>query len=605
MGLHLTRSISGKQSKGVYTLLLLCALTLALAACGGNQAQQQQQSTPVSLPPLPPIGGLPPGLTGVQPNGHVDPNLRLQLTIGLATNRQGLADELAALYDPNSKEFGHYLTPQELSTRYGASQANIDKVTSYLQAQGFQVLSVSSLKNQLSVSATVAQIAQTFGVTLLTFQKNGQAVFSPSSAVTLPAALKSLVTSVVGLSDLAQPRPKMPQAVSGKAASDCAGLANAGESPNEMAATYGYSDAYKAGYTGKGISIGVVEFNDNMSASDLNNFLACTSGGTLHHSVVKVDGGAKVSDDGSTGEAELDFEYLSALAPDAQLIEYQDTYCDGSSTSWNCQKGQVGVPFPEGYVNILNQIAADGKVQLVSASWGNPEQNFSKDEIFAFDQAIEYMAAEGITFAAATGDCGAYDAGQYKDLAIDIPSADPYTLAVGGTQLQTDAKGARQSEPTWNTYKDAPDQDFCQYNDWGGGGGVSVLFTQPSWQQGNGVKNKYANGYRLVPDVSANAWIDAQYFQGKWYQSGGTSAATPIWIAGLALVDQGLLKHHKQTVGAAPTFYRVANQKSKLHPYFDITQGDNLYYPATTGYDLATGWGTPNIVDFGKALGAF
>ena len=111
----------------------------------------------------------------------------------------------------------------------------------------------------------------------------------------------------------------------------------------------------------------------------------------------------------------------------------------------------MGVPFPEGYVNILNQIAADGKVQLVSASWGNPEQNFSKDEIFAFDQAIEYMAAEGITFAAATGDCGAYDAGQYKDLAIDIPSADPYTLAVGGTQLQTDAKGTRGARVSGET----------------------------------------------------------------------------------------------------------------------------------------------------------
>lgn len=194
---HLARIISSKQSKGLYGLFLLCALTLVLAACGGNQTTQQQ-STPVALPPLPPIGGLPPGLTGVQPSGQVDPNLRLQLTIGLATNRQALADELAALYDPNSSEFGRYLTPQELASRYGASQANVDKVTSYLQAQGFQILSVSPLRNQISVSATVAQVAQTLGVTLLTFPKNGQTVFSPSSTITLPAALKSLVTSVVG-----------------------------------------------------------------------------------------------------------------------------------------------------------------------------------------------------------------------------------------------------------------------------------------------------------------------------------------------------------------------------------------------------------------------
>lgn len=388
-------------------------------------------------------------------------------------------------------------------------------------------------------------------------------------------------------------------------APNCAGIQGNGPTPKQIAAAYSYADAYKAGYTGKGVNVGVVEFNDSMSMYDLNAFLACTNGGTLHRSVVKVDGGVKASDDDSTTEAELDFEYLSTLAPDTQLIEYQNTYCAGSSTSWDCQKGQVGTPFPEGYIDILNQIAADGKVQVVSASWGNPEQNFTKDEIFAFDQAIEYMAAEGITFAAATGDCGADGLGQPGQLAVQIPSADPYSLAVGGTMLQTNTAGNRQTEPAWNTFKQSSDQQVCQNNDWGGGGGLSILFSRPSWQQGNGVKNHYSNGFRQVPDVSALAWTLPLAFQGKWYTAWDTSAAAPIWSAGLALVDQGLLKHHKQTVGAPPTFYRVANQRGKLRPFFDVTQGDNIYYPATVGYDLASGWGAPNLTDFGKALGAF
>jgi kumamolisin len=586
-------------------LLFLCALVFLLTACGG-QAQQQQQSTPITLPPLPSPGGLPPGLAGLQPSGLLDLNLRLQLTIGLAIDRQALADDLAAIYDPNSPQFGHYLTPQDIASRYGMSQANIDKVTAYLQAHGFQILSVSPLRDQLSVTANVAQIAQTFGAVLQLFrEKNGQIVFSPSNTITLPSELSSLVTSVIGLSNVAQPNPKAPRATGAPSASDCSQATQDGETPNEIAATYGYSNAYKAGYTGKGISIGVVEFNDNISVNDLNHFLSCTTGGKLHRSIVKVDGGVKASDDGSTGEAELDFEYLAALAPDAQLVEYQDTYCAGSNTSWDCQKGQVGVPFPEGYVDILNQIAADGKVQLVSASWGNPEQNFSQSELFAFDQAIEYLAAEGITFAAATGDCGAFDGGSYNQLAVDIPAADPFALAVGGTELLTDSKGNRKSEMVWNSYQDAPDQNPCEYNDWGGGGGLSTVFGLPGWQQGSGVKNKFSNGGRELPDISANAWTDADYFKGQWEASGGTSAATPIWIAGLALVDQGLVKHHKQLVGATPTFYRVANHAGKLHPFYDITQGDNLYYPATTGYDLASGWGAPNIVDFGKVLGAF
>jgi kumamolisin len=225
--------------------------------------------------------------------------------------------------------------------------------------------------------------------------------------------------------------------------------------------------------------------------------------------------------------------------------------------------------------------------------------------MIAFDEAIEYLAVEGITFAAATGDCGAFDAGLLNKLAVDMPAADPYTLAVGGTEVVSDGAGNRIFEAVWNSYSKAPDSQACRYNDWGGGGGLSTFFDRPYWQQGRGVKNHYTNGGRELPDLSANAWTDAEYFKGKWQLSGGTSAATPIWVAGLALVDQGLLKRHKRLVGATPTIYRVANHPGNFHPFYDITDGDNLYYPATAGYDLASGWGVPNLVDLGKALGAF
>jgi kumamolisin len=599
-------TIRGRDGKVWYVLLLCAALTMLLTACGGQSQPQTTQSAQVPTLPLPPIGGMPPAASSLQALGQLPPDITLQLSIGLATNRQALANDLAAIYNPGSPQFGHYLTPAELASRYGAAQASIDNVKAFLQAQGFQIISVSSLRNQISVSASVAQITQTFGITLQTFNENGVTVFGPSGTIILPSALKGLITSVIGLSSIAQPNhhalpltapvssaPEQP-------ADECDGAQAHGVTPNQTAVAYGYTQAYKAGLTGKGISIGVYESNDQAFAvNDVNTFLRCTTGSTLHRSVIKVDSGSKENDLGSIAEAEGDMEYLAALAPDAQLLEYQNDIC---LDPVSCVAGQ-GLPLAEAFADATNQMAADGRIQVASISLAEAEEYFAQDEIFSMDQAIDNLAAEGVTVAIATGDCGAFGDNQYGHLSVDLPASAPYALAVGGTELQTDSQGNRSSEIVWSNPN--PDKSQQCQNDWGSTGGLSQVFPQVSWQQGNGVKNKYANGKRQLPDVSAIAWKEPLYFQSQWHNSGGTSIATPIWAAGLALVDQGLMQHHKQLVGATPTFYRVANQQSKLHPYYDITQGTNEYYPATVGFDLATGWGAPNLPDFGKALGVF
>ncbi len=575
---------------GLGTLLLL------LAACGGQHTTQQQstpsQSTPTPLPPLPPIGTLPAGAASAQVTGAVPANTRLQLTIGLATNRQALANDLAAIYDPNSPQYGHFLTPAEVASRYGAPQPMIDAATNFLSSQGFQILSVSSLKDALTVSATAAQIQQAFHISLQVFQQNGATFFGPMGQFAPPPGIDQIINYIVGLSDFNLPHPKPPTPPAPPPI--CNGAQ--GVSPSQIAAAYNYSNAYQAGYTGKGITIGVVEFNDAVSPADLNTFLSCTTGGKLHHSITQVDGGAKITDNDSTGEATLDLEYLSTLAPDAQLQEYQASYC-------NLPVCGPDIPsFAQGYTDILESIAQDDRVQIVSTSWGGAEASFSADEIHALDQALQRLAAEGITVAAASGDCAAFDDGAYNQLAVDFPAADPYTLAVGGTLLQTDAHGRRTTEPAW--YNASPDTNKCS-NDWGTGGGLSLDFKQPSWQKGAGVQNSYSNGAREVPDVSAIALNVPLYLAGTWYSSGGTSLAAPVWAAGIALVDQGLLQHKKSQVGGPATFYHLANQSGSLHPFYDVTEGNNIAYLATAGFDLATGLGAPNIIDFGKALGAF
>ena len=108
-----------------------------------------------------------------------------------------------------------------------------------------------------------------------------------------------------------------------------------------------------------------------------------------------------------------------------------------------------------------------------------------------------------------------------------------------------------------------------------------------------------------MPDVAAVAYNVFLVFQGKVYQAEGTSIAAPVWTAGLALVDEGLIKNKNEVLGDAQVFYQVANKAASKHPYDDITKGNNLYYPATGNWDFATGWGTPNMLNFGNVFGAF
>jgi kumamolisin len=576
----------------------LCALVFVLAGCSGQQSNSQPTSqTPISLPSLGDLGKLPVGATGALPQGAVAPNTTIQLTIGLTTNEQKLDSDLASLYDPNSSAYGQFYKPADLASRYGASQSTIDQVTTFLKGQGFQVVSVSKLHDSIQVKASVLQIAQTFGVALQLFQKNGETFFGPTGQFALPASIKSLVSYVQGLNDYSRPQPRFARQQSARPLNpaNCQGIQ--GVVPGQMAAAYDYNSVYKKGYTGA-INVGVVEFNDAVDGNDVNTFLQCTTNGvTLKGELVQVDGGAPNADpsSGETGEATLDIEELAALAPKAYIIEYQGHFCDSNSCNDTTS-------FAQAMADVLNAVGQDDRTPIVSVSWGGWEGDFATDDLKAIDQQLKQLAAEGITVAIATGDCAAFETHVFNQLGIGYPASDPYALAVGGTTLQTDSQGRRSSEITW--YDSQPDQSQCN-NSWGSTGGVSIVWKQPSWQTGPGVKNKYSKGSRQVPDIAAVANNVFMVFQGQAQLVGGTSIAAPVWAAGIALIEQALIKNHNSVLAGVKAIYYIANKYGSKHPYFDVTRGNNLYYPATGNWDFDTGWGSPNLFNFGNSIGAF
>ncbi len=186
-------------------------------------------------------------------------------------------------------------------------------------------------------------------------------------------------------------------------------------------------------------------------------------------------------------------------------------------------------------------------------------------------------------------------------LSAGYPASDPYVTGVGGTSLS--AVGPPPSETVWN---DGPGS--------AGSGGISSLFGMPSWQSGSGVPgviNSYSSNApcaaaapaakycREEPDVSASGDPNhgyVIYYGSSWTVVGGTSAATPTWAALLALMNEvcGV------RIGFAnPMLYQAA--KADPGAFNDITTGNNDSYgnhggsyPATPGYDMASGIGSPN-----------
>jgi kumamolisin len=199
------------------------------------------------------------------------------------------------------------------------------------------------------------------------------------------------------------------------------------------------------------------------------------------------------------------------------------------------------------------------------------------------DPYFEKMAAQGQNFFAASGDSSTWSS---KNEAW--PADDANVVSVGGTDLTTaSAAGPWKSETAWTD----------------SGGGISPdKIAIPSWQQLSGVinsSNKGSTTLRNGPDVSANAnfsfYTCADQTTCLANEYGGTSFAAPMWAGYIALVNQQLVANGKSTIGFLnPTIYSQNVTSSYAADFHDISSGTSGSFSAVSGYDLVTGWGSPN-----------
>jgi kumamolisin len=559
----------------------LLVVWLVLAGCGGGG---NQTATPTPTPTTSALGNfttfklnLPPEALNAPVKGPLPDDTPMHVAITFKLNEQ-VATKLK-----NSK--------QNVDLESQANQLGISDATYQKLKQMFGVtdakLNLDGLHTYLTVDGKAKTMALAFQTTFVTHQLKDRTFYAPTSDPKIPTFIAPSVLAITGLDSYTTTMPHVGRSAFKNALPQDT-CTDAGQVMQSVAHAYGYDQLWNKGWHGEGMTINLVEFGP-IDQQSLQASAKCFNAKNLIKTI-DIDGGPdpqNTSDQGAEGEAMLDVEMIQAFAPAATILDYQATN-----------------DYPTGFNDMLRQIIKDNEKNppngsVVSISYGGPEGNATDSSRAAMDQSLRILTEiEHMTVFVASADCGAFDTEQYGKTNVDYPGTSPWAVAVGGTQIKVDQNGNRASEIVWS---DSSDKSKCG-NSWGSGGGVSAIYQRPDWQKADGVDNKYANGMRQVPDISAWAFDIPIYNQGQWFIDRGTSAAAPIWASGMALVNQGTIAQAQTYYSGPEVFYDVANNAQGKTPYYDVTQGSNLYYEATKGWDDATGLGTPNLMDFLSVL---
>jgi sugar lactone lactonase YvrE len=465
-------------------------------------------------------------------------------------------------------ERNEIISAAEMASTYWPTALEHKIVLDWLKAQGFSIIRTDSNYLAIFVRAKVSVVQTSLKTKFARVVYNDTEYTSAISAPSLPQSLANVVVGIHGLQPHARMVPRhtlLPQA---SATNTPPYL------PNQIANAY---NASSLGYTGSGQTIGIIS-NAYPASSDLTKFWNAASVTVPASNIVQVNingGPAIPSDSNSTAEACLDVEWASALAPGATIMVYGSNIND-----------------PAGFDRTYQQVYLDAQTRpgfsQFSLSFGINESLIEADYLVIESQFMANLASVGITILAASGDGGSNpdpSTGSYiisAPLDVSYPASDPCVTGVGATHLVFNSSGTVSSESAWN----------------GSGGGSSHYYQRPLWQMGTGVTQ---GTYRLTPDVSAVG--DPQtgatvYIGGSAQTIGGTSLATPIWAAFCAIINQSRSANKLTPLGYLnPRLYPLIGSSA----FRDITSGNNGVYTATSGYDLCSGVGAPNVANIIQA----
>ena len=512
--------------------------------------------------------------------GRLPANETMQLDLVLPLRNQPALDAFVkAVYDPSSPSYRHFLTPVEFTQRFGPSQADYDAVVAYAKANGLTVVGGSRDGMDVQVKGPVSAVEGALHLTMRTYQHptENRIFYGPDSEPTtdLPFAL----WHVSGLDNYSIPHPMLEKRsdyakAHGIEAKDVVSHATTGSGPSASFLGSDMRAAYYGGtaLTGAGQNLGLFEYEGTDLADLTTYFKNVGQTNNVPVTLLSTDGTSTACTDNSAGgdcddtEQTLDMTQAIGMAPGlSSLVVYigsTDTAIISSMTTHS--------PLPT----------------TIGCSWG-----WTPADPSTLNPYFEKMASQGQNFFAASGDSSTWSKSNEA-----WPADNAYVVSVGGTDLVTaSAAGPWKSETAWAD----------------SGGGISPdSIPIPSWQSLSGVitsTNKGSTTLRNGPDVSANAnftfYTCADQTTCLANEYGGTSFAAPMWAAYIALANEQSVNNGGSTLGFIdPTIYPQNLTSAYATDFHDITSGTSGSYSATTGYDLVTGWGSPNGTGLINAL---
>ena len=574
--------------------------------------------------------------------------LRLTFTLFRPTESQAAFERLLAdQQDRTSGRYHHWLTPRQIGEQYGPTRHDLSAFTDWLVSQGLSVREVAPSGMFVQVEASAALISTALDTDFRYRERSSTPSIAPRIVATrnpaIPSAFGALVESIAGLSgEEAHPlynimgipitdlKERIAPRANGAAAAHYI-------TPNDFARIYGVDAVYNSGVDGTGQTVAILG-RSRVLAADITNFAAFASRPARLPNVIVPPSGTDpgMTADGDQAEATLDVDRVLGTAPGAHV----DLVISASLSG--------GI-----------ETAAQFEVQtlldpIMSVSFGACEEAAGAPYVRFWDSLFSQAAAEGISVFVASGDSGAAGCGNPNATPVPNQSRGINSLCsstnvtcVGGTEfadfadpaaywLSTQGAGHESAlgyipEGAWNEPSQTSATGPATYLAAASGGGSSTYIGKPSWQRGQGVPG---DSFRDVPDVSFSSSLHDGYLICLAYAGfdcsshvavfGGTSTAAPSMAGVAALLNQRL--------GAAqgnlnPLLYQLAasalRQNSTTDAFHDVTpetsgvalcdvalptmcnnstpapaglSGGLAGYPLTTGYDLATGLGSVNVI---------
>ncbi len=557
---------------------------------------------------------------------------RLVLVLKRSANQQATLDRL--IEDQQNKASANYhrwLTPDQMGTQFGPAQSDVDAVTSWLRANGFEVSQVSKSRMFIEFSGSAGLVEQAFGTPLHRYIVNGAQHVANASEPTIPAALSPVVAGIDSLHDF---RRQAQNHFVGKYSMKSRSLSTDAEpfltvtsgknvyyplAPYDFATIYDLVPLWNATPTainGSGETIAIVARTE-IDPADATGFWSSFGLDGTHApepTLVRTYNGPNPGVTDDEAEADIDTQWSGAAAPGATI-----NLVESASTETT-----DGVDLSSLYI-VENNLAP-----IVSVSYGQCEAGMGSTGVQFYSTLWEQAAAQGMSVLVSTGDNGAAGCdepggpAQYG-LAVNGLASTAFNAAVGGTDFNqyekwstywnsTNAAVTQASaksyipETTWN--------DSCtnsllvdltgitnaeltcntsQYSSFlvseAGSGGTSSASLKPAWQTQTPSDNA-----RDLPDVSlfaSNGFLGSFYIVCQNYTQngscsdlsgyGGTSVAAPAFAGIMALVDQ---KAGSAQGVPGLVLYKLAQKTPAA--FHDVPSGSTIAVPCVTG--------TPNCV---------